>query len=162
MGTLAQACPGCGQRLTKGQVVCVSCGYHLADDRKLDTKVTRVKERVLAKRAKRRAESIGVRLIPHGVTLAQLGVLALITMGGSTSPEAHAAAFAVLRGYIGVGGLIIIVYAVREAGLYALISNFVVWWVLMADDANPYVLGILFNMGVSVLLMLVLLQGGVG
>ena len=159
MGTLAQACPGCGKRLTKGQVVCVSCGYHVADDRKLDTKVTKVKERVLARRAKRRAASIGVRLIPHGVTLAQTGVLVLVAAAGRSDPESLAMALDILQGYLALGGVVILAYAVSQAGLYALVSNFVVWWVLMADDANPYVMGVLFNMFVSVVLIMLSLAG---
>lgn len=162
MGTLAQACPGCGQRLTKGQVVCVSCGYHLADDRKLDTKVTRVKERVLARRAKRRAASIGVRLIPHGVTLAQTCAILLVVFGDALSLAPGTTAIGVLRAYILIGGIVVSSYATLVVGPSALLFRSVVVMVLIADDANPYIMGIFFNMGVSLVLMLLMMQGSIG
>lgn len=40
-----------------------------------------------------------------------------------------------------------------EAGLPALLSDFVVWWVLMRDDCNPNIVGIVFNIGLCVVLI---------
>ncbi|MBK7403142.1 MAG: hypothetical protein IPJ41_00570 [Phycisphaerales bacterium] len=158
MNGLAAACPGCGLRLDDGQVVCIRCGYDVRRDRKLDTKVRHLKERALAKRAKRRAARLGVRLLPWGAGLAQAAAIMLVCMLGAASPEGREFAELVLRSYLVIGGLVILAYAVREAGVWALVSRSAIWWVLLADDANPYMVGLFGNLLLAPVLAIAMLR----
>ena len=159
MGRLASACPGCGNRVEPGQVVCVGCGYHLGQGKALSTKVKRVQERAQLRKAKRKAASFAIRLVPHGVTLLQSLVLILIAYAHNTLAEAGLPGLRILQIYIVCGGGLILVYAIREAGLWALFSDFVVWWVLMRDDCNPYIVGVVFNIGLCMVLIPLSLTG---
>lgn len=151
------ACPACGLRLQPGAAVCVACGYHLAKGRRLRTSVEQLRERGRAKKQKRREAGAAARLGPWIIgLLTAVALLVVFAWGQSGSSEA-VEAFRALRLAAAVGGLIVIGYAVSQAGLLPLIYPRMAWVVLLGDDANPFVVGAFINSGLAATLAVLLI-----
>ena len=131
-------CPGCGQTLEVGAVLCTNCGYQTATGRHLEAKTIKAKRETSGETG----GLVGFLMSPPGVALGALIFFGIFYFQ-ARSDESIAAAYLLVEGLFSLAvGVTVLVLAFREGigtGLLTLCLPFYALYFVFAVCENQYV-----------------------
>ncbi len=157
MPKLAIACESCGRRLASpSDVICTNCGFDTRKGKRIETRLHRLKDRGLERKAARRASKTLIRYAPWIFLLLQLVVAGGFLYVAYTDETVRLAFVRFVVMHIILAGVAAMLWVIYEDGLIALFYPTVLWLLALGDDANPWVESLMFGAAASLVALMAL------